>query len=213
LTTLLAVTVGSPLTTKFFLRILWRIMHGGNVVRWPILDAKPAYKYKLRVLRPHGAGEYEGAGTSMAEFPTGSGISNLFHKDVDPSGRSDRHRPRKRPPATIGLSEPGIGKTELWLPPLPMVPRPKPQLRSHPRLPSMPTCRTRSHGHDHANPSGGQPIAWDSPRTEQLMTDACMDCHSNLTHWPWYSNIAPISWLVQKDVEDGREFAPETPAW
>jgi hypothetical protein len=40
-----------------------------------------------------------------------------------------------------------------------------------------------------------------------------MDCHSNLTHWPWYSNIAPISWLVQKDVEDGREFAPETPAW
>jgi hypothetical protein len=69
------------------------------------------------------------------------------------------------------------------------------------------------YGHDHANPSGGQPIAWDSPRTEQLMTDACMDCHSNLTHWPWYSNIAPISWLVQKDVEDGREFAPETPAW
>jgi hypothetical protein len=31
-----------------------------------------------------------------------------------------------------------------------------------------------------------------------------MDCHSNLTKWPWYSNIAPISWLVQKDVEDGR---------
>jgi Haem-binding domain len=36
------------------------------------------------------------------------------------------------------------------------------------------------------------------------MTDACMDCHSNLTKWPWYSNVAPISWLVQKDVEDGR---------
>ena len=61
------------------------------------------------------------------------------------------------------------------------------------------------YGHDHTNPPGGQPIAWDSPRTEQLMTDACMDCHSNLTEWPWYSNIAPISWLVQQDVEDGRD--------
>jgi hypothetical protein len=37
------------------------------------------------------------------------------------------------------------------------------------------------------------------------MTDACMDCHSNLTDWPWYSNIAPISWLVQNDVEEGRD--------
>jgi hypothetical protein len=27
-----------------------------------------------------------------------------------------------------------------------------------------------------------------------------MDCHSNLTKWPWYSNVAPISWLVQKDA-------------
>ena len=37
------------------------------------------------------------------------------------------------------------------------------------------------------------------------MTDTCMDCHSNLTDWPWYSNIAPISWLVQNDVEEGRD--------
>lgn len=61
------------------------------------------------------------------------------------------------------------------------------------------------YGRDHSNPAGGRQIAWDSPRTEQLMTGACMDCHSNLTKWPWYSNVAPISWLVQKDVEDGRE--------
>jgi heme-binding protein len=60
------------------------------------------------------------------------------------------------------------------------------------------------YGRDHTNPAGGRPIAWDSQRTEQLMTDACMDCHSHMTKWPWYSNIAPISWLVQKDVEDGR---------
>ena len=61
------------------------------------------------------------------------------------------------------------------------------------------------YGRDHTNPPGGRQIAWDSPRTHELMTDACMDCHSNLTKWPWYSNVAPISWLVQKDVEDGRE--------
>ncbi|MGZ5370156.1 MAG: heme-binding domain-containing protein [Aeromicrobium sp.] len=60
------------------------------------------------------------------------------------------------------------------------------------------------YGRDHTNPAGGRQIAWDSPRTEQLMRDACMDCHSNLTEWPLYSNVAPISWLVQMDVDDGR---------
>src|SRR5512134_654435 len=60
------------------------------------------------------------------------------------------------------------------------------------------------YGRDHTNPAGGRQIAWDSPRTEQLMRDACMDCHSNLTEWPWYSSVAPISWLVQMDVDDGR---------
>jgi hypothetical protein len=33
---------------------------------------------------------------------------------------------------------------------------------------------------------------------------ACFDCHSNETVWPWYSNIAPVSWLVQNDVNEGR---------
>ena len=61
------------------------------------------------------------------------------------------------------------------------------------------------YGRDHANPPGGRQIAWDSPRTHELMTDACMDCHSNLTKWPWYSNVAPVSWLVQSHVDDGRD--------
>jgi hypothetical protein len=60
------------------------------------------------------------------------------------------------------------------------------------------------YGRDHSNPAAGREIAWDSPRTEQLMTGACMDCHSNLTRWPWYSNVAPVSWLVQHDVDEGR---------
>lgn len=33
---------------------------------------------------------------------------------------------------------------------------------------------------------------------------SCYDCHSHETEWPWYSNIAPVSWLVSSDVEDGR---------
>ena len=59
------------------------------------------------------------------------------------------------------------------------------------------------YGRDHTNPPARR-IAWDSPRTERLMTETCMDCHSNQTRWPWYSNVAPISWLVQRDVEEGR---------
>ena len=60
------------------------------------------------------------------------------------------------------------------------------------------------YGRDHTNPTGGREIAWDSERTHQLMAGACMDCHSNETKWPWYSNVAPISWLVQSDVDEGR---------
>jgi len=33
---------------------------------------------------------------------------------------------------------------------------------------------------------------------------SCYDCHSNETAWPWYSNIAPVSWLVAGDVKDAR---------
>jgi hypothetical protein len=45
---------------------------------------------------------------------------------------------------------------------------------------------------------------WSSPATRSLAKAACFDCHSNLTTWPWYSNIAPVSWLTYRDVVDGR---------
>jgi len=61
------------------------------------------------------------------------------------------------------------------------------------------------YGRDHSNPPITQAVQWDSPRTEQLAQKACYDCHSNETDWPWYSNVAPISWLVQKDVDEGRD--------
>ena len=61
------------------------------------------------------------------------------------------------------------------------------------------------YGHAHDNPPVVGEPNWDSPRTRALAKSACFDCHSNLTKWPWYSNIAPVSWLVQRDVNSGRE--------
>lgn len=60
------------------------------------------------------------------------------------------------------------------------------------------------YGHNHTNPPVLQEPAWDSPQTRELVVRACYDCHSNETVWPWYSSIAPISWLVQRDVDEGR---------
>ena len=41
-------------------------------------------------------------------------------------------------------------------------------------------------------------------RVESTLQRACYDCHSDLTRWPWYSNVAPISWFVIDDVNSGR---------
>lgn len=38
-----------------------------------------------------------------------------------------------------------------------------------------------------------------------VLERSCADCHSNRTVWPWYSHIAPISWLVERDVRRGRD--------
>lgn len=37
-----------------------------------------------------------------------------------------------------------------------------------------------------------------------ILKKACYDCHSHETVWPWYNKIAPVSWLVAKDVNEGR---------
>jgi hypothetical protein len=42
----------------------------------------------------------------------------------------------------------------------------------------------------------------DAPKTIER---ACLDCHSSRTRWPWYSRVAPVSWLVVHDVAEGRE--------
>jgi hypothetical protein len=43
------------------------------------------------------------------------------------------------------------------------------------------------------------------PEVEGLLRRACYDCHSHETVWPWYSQVAPVSWLVGHDVDEGRE--------
>jgi mono/diheme cytochrome c family protein len=60
------------------------------------------------------------------------------------------------------------------------------------------------YGRNHANPAPAAEPRWDSATTRQLARRACFDCHSDLTTWPWYSNVAPVSWLVYADVKGGR---------
>ncbi|MCL4550517.1 MAG: heme-binding domain-containing protein [Bacteroidetes bacterium] len=43
------------------------------------------------------------------------------------------------------------------------------------------------------------------PEVKKILRSSCYDCHSNETRWPFYSNIAPISWFIADDVNEGRE--------
>jgi mono/diheme cytochrome c family protein len=60
------------------------------------------------------------------------------------------------------------------------------------------------YGHNHTNPPVVAEPQWNARQTRELTVRACFDCHSNETVWRWYTNIAPASWLIQHDVEDGR---------
>lgn len=61
------------------------------------------------------------------------------------------------------------------------------------------------YGRNHSNPPVLSEPNWDSPETRALAERACFDCHSNETQWPWYSNVAPVSWLVVRDTMEGRD--------
>src|SRR5690348_11375711 len=60
------------------------------------------------------------------------------------------------------------------------------------------------YGRRHTNPPVRVEPQWDAPATRALAVRACYDCHSNETIWPWYSHVAPMSWLAQRDVDEGR---------
>lgn len=42
------------------------------------------------------------------------------------------------------------------------------------------------------------------PAIHEILRRSCNDCHSNETVWPWYSRVAPVSWIVLYDVREGR---------
>jgi mono/diheme cytochrome c family protein len=60
------------------------------------------------------------------------------------------------------------------------------------------------YGRAHSNPPVTGEPKWDSPRTRELTVQACYGCHSNEVDYPAYASVAPISWMVQRHVEEGR---------
>lgn len=60
------------------------------------------------------------------------------------------------------------------------------------------------YGRDYQNPPIVMEPGWDSAHTRALVKRACFDCHSHETIRPWFSRIAPFSWLAQYDVDKGR---------
>jgi Haem-binding domain len=61
------------------------------------------------------------------------------------------------------------------------------------------------YGWDHSNPEVTEEAPWPSEQARAIAQTACYDCHSNETDWPAYSYVAPMSWLVRRDVDNGRE--------
>lgn len=60
------------------------------------------------------------------------------------------------------------------------------------------------YGRNHTNPPVVREPIWPSPEVRALAKRACFDCHSHEVVWPWYSNLAPVSWMIQRDVDEGR---------
>lgn len=54
------------------------------------------------------------------------------------------------------------------------------------------------------NPTSQPPLP-EPPEVVAILKRACYDCHSHEVRWPWYSRIAPVSWLVARDVIEGRK--------
>ncbi|MEZ5238281.1 MAG: heme-binding domain-containing protein [Microthrixaceae bacterium] len=61
------------------------------------------------------------------------------------------------------------------------------------------------YGRSHSNPPVTGEPQWADARTRELMVNACFACHSNEVDYPPYASVAPISWMVQRHVDEGRE--------
>jgi mono/diheme cytochrome c family protein len=60
------------------------------------------------------------------------------------------------------------------------------------------------YGWSHPNPAETSPVVLADPTGAEIFEAACADCHTNRTDWPPYAYVAPMSWLVRRDVEAGR---------
>lgn len=60
------------------------------------------------------------------------------------------------------------------------------------------------YGRSHSNPTVTGEPRWANDRTRELMVNACFACHSNEVEYPPYASVAPISWMVQHHVDEGR---------
>ncbi len=61
------------------------------------------------------------------------------------------------------------------------------------------------YGRSHSNPPVTGEPKWDTARTRELTVRACYGCHSNEVEYPSYASVAPISWMVQSHVDEGRD--------
>ena len=43
------------------------------------------------------------------------------------------------------------------------------------------------------------------PAMQRIIERSCQNCHSKRTEWPWYSYIAPVGWMIENDVSQGRQ--------
>jgi hypothetical protein len=65
---------------------------------------------------------------------------------------------------------------------------------------------------------GGHTGEMTDSQVVKIMDRSCQDCHSSTTHWPWYGHVAPVSWILARDVNRGRakldfsQWAGRTPS-
>ena len=57
---------------------------------------------------------------------------------------------------------------------------------------------------DRTNPAVESEVPAPGP-VREILRRSCYDCHSHETRWPWYSRVAPVSWLVRHDVNHAQE--------
>jgi len=65
------------------------------------------------------------------------------------------------------------------------------------------------HSGIHQQPKAAHQTVWDdpsvTPEVKAILRRSCADCHSDQTRLPWYARVAPVSWLITRDIDHGRQ--------